>query len=178
RFYIDDSAYNVTKNLRQEMESIFDKYDLYDKIKDSGFTTEEVFTLASIVQAEAAKTNDMQLVASVFINRLKNPEDFPKLQSDATNKYYTKVILPQNEDAASQAMYEDAYDTYVSIGLTPSPIGNPGIDAILAVLEAPKTDYFYFCSDINTKECFYANTYDQHKENLKKAGINDEQYFE
>lgn len=178
KFYIDDSAYNVTKNLREETELVFDKYNLYDKIKKSDFTIEEVFTLASIVQAEAANVEDMKLVASVFINRLNNKDQFPKLQSDATKKYYTKFILPQNDDVTSQAMYEEAYDTYISKGLTPSPIGNPGIDAILAVIEAPKTDYYYFCSDINTKECFFAETFTEHKENLKKAGINDEKYYE
>lgn len=51
------------------------------------------------------------------------------------------------------------------------PICNPGLDAIKAVLYADETPYYYFCTNIETGEFFYAETLDQHNVNLKKAGL-------
>lgn len=170
-FYVDDSAYNVTKNMRAQFEKKLVDNDIYNKVKKSGFSMEEVITLASIVQAEAATPEDMKLVASVFINRLNSPDEFPKLQSDATDNYYKNVIVPNNGDSTSLSMFEQAYNTYVRDALPAGPIGNPGMDAILAVLDAPKTEYYYFCSNIETKECFFAETLSEHEKNLEKAGL-------
>lgn len=170
-FYVDDSAYNITKIMRAQLEKVFVDNNLYSKIEASGFTIEEVITLASVVQAEAATPEDMKNVASVFINRLKKPNEFPKLQSDATDNYFEKVIAPQSGDTTSLAMFEDAYNTYVRKGLPAGAVGNPGLDAILAVVDAPNTNYYYFCSNLETKECFYAETLEEHTENLKKAGL-------
>lgn len=170
-FYVDDSAYNVVRKMREQFEKVMKDNNLYEKVKKSGMSFEEVIILASIVQGEAANVDDMKNVASVFINRLNAPEEFPKLQSDATDNYYTNVIAPQNGDTTSLEMFRDAYDTYVKNGLPSGAIGNPGLDAILAVVDAPKTNYFYFCSNLSTKECFFAETLAEHEENLVKAGL-------
>lgn len=170
-FYVGDSAYNVTKNMREQFEKVMKDNDLYAKIKASGFSIEEVIILASVVQAEAANEEDMKYVASVFINRLNNPTEFPKIESDATDNYYTNVIVPQNGDTQSLEMFKDSYDTYVKKGLPAGAIGNPGLAAILAVVDAPETDYYYFCSNLQTRECFFAHTLAEHEENLVKAGL-------
>jgi UPF0755 protein len=47
--------------------------------------------------------------------------------------------------------------------------------AMLAVLDAPSTGYFFFCSNIDTRETFFAETYAQHQRNLLAAGLIDEQ---
>lgn len=170
-FYVGDSAYNVVRKIREQFENVMIENDLYSKIEKSGMSLEEVIILASIVQGEAANTEDMKNVASVFINRLNAPEEFPKLQSDATDNYYTNVIAPQNGDTTSLEMFRDAYDTYAKNGLPSGAIGNPGLDAIMAVVDAPKTNYYYFCSNLSTKECFFAETLSEHEENLIKAGL-------
>ncbi|MBQ7755932.1 MAG: endolytic transglycosylase MltG [Oscillospiraceae bacterium] len=170
-FYVGDSAYNVTRNMREQFEKVMKDNELYEKIDKSGMSVEEVIILASIVQAEAANEEDMKYVASVFINRLNNPTDFPKMESDATDNYYTNVIAPQNGDTQSLEMFKDSYDTYVKKGLPSGAIGNPGLAAILAVVDAPETDYYYFCSNLQTRECFFAHTLAEHEENLVKAGL-------
>ncbi|MBR3025595.1 MAG: endolytic transglycosylase MltG, partial [Oscillospiraceae bacterium] len=45
------------------------------------------------------------------------------------------------------------------------------LDAIKAVLWPNKTDYYYFCANIETKEPYYARTNEEHEANLIKAGI-------
>ena len=52
----------------------------------------EVMTLASIVQLEAASEDEMPKVASVFLNRLDDPDTYPMLQSDTTTNYIKNVI--------------------------------------------------------------------------------------
>ena len=130
---------------------------------------EDVLTLASVIQAEAPDTKNMKMVASVFFNRLNNPDEYPLLQSDPTTNYVEKVIKP-NIEFKSEAMFK-AYDTYQGAGLPPGPICNPGLDAINAVLYPAETDYFYFCSNLETGEFFYAETLDEHNQNLIEAGL-------
>lgn len=136
--------------------------DMYNKAADMGLTMDQVITLASIVQKEAPDVDTMPIVASVFINRLNSDGAFPKLESDPTRKYVT-----EEEDATLYA----AYNTYICKGLPPSAICNPGVDAINAVLNAASTEYYYFCSNLDTKETFFAKTLAEHNKNLKKAGL-------
>ena len=127
---------------------------------------DELITFASIVQKEAATTNTMTMVASVFWNRLNNPDDFPKLQSDPTTNYVNNVIKP-NQDVYNKTMIE-AYDTYQGAGLPPGAICNPGIEAIDAVLANQKSDYFYFIANIYTGETLFAETLEEHEANQQK----------
>lgn len=140
------------------------------KMEELHLSLDELITFASIVQKEAATTNTMTMVASVFWNRLNNPDDFPKLQSDPTTNYANNVIKP-NQDVYNKTMIE-AYDTYQGAGLPPGAICNPGIEAIDAVLANQKSDYFYFIANIYTGETLFAETLEKHEENQQK--INEE----
>ncbi len=171
-FYVNDSAYNVTKMLREHMQSKITD-EMYAKMDEMGMDLNEVMTLASIVQAEAGTAEDMPIVASVFINRLNNPDEFPNLQSDATKNYIKKVIRKAETSSAMVDHYTNVYDTYICFGLPAGPIGDPGMDAINAVLNHADTKYYYFCNNLDTGEAFYAETYEQHKDNLKLAGLSE-----
>jgi UPF0755 protein len=159
--------------------------EMYRRIADLGatlplevFGLDEFMTLASMVQWEAADIDDMRRVASVFLNRLRNPATFPLLQSDVTEKYANENILPyRNRDNAIliDSMIE-AYDTYLTPGLPPGPVNNPGMNAMLAVLDAPTNlGYFFFCSNIETGEMFFARNLAEHNQNEIRAGLRDSQ---
>ncbi len=149
--------------------------EIYKKTNEMGFTLDELITLASMVQAEAGTQEDMRLVASVFLNRLNNSSDYPYLQSDVTTKYGNETIKPfiTSKNSGIYTPIKDAYDTYKSAGLPPGPICNPGMTAIEAVLNAPKTDYLYFCANIETQEIYYAKTITEHEKNLQLANITE-----
>jgi UPF0755 protein len=138
-------------------------------MEDMGLTLDETITFASIVQAEAGNVRDMKNVASVFWNRLNSADEFPLLQSDPTTKYVNNVIMP-NIDLQADEMFR-AYNTYEGAGLPPGAICNPGLDAITAVLYPAETDYYFFCANIDTDEVYYAETLDEHEENLIIAGL-------
>ena len=131
----------------------------------------EVVTLASIVQKEAANTEQMPDIAAVFLNRLKDPDTFPNLQSDATGNYVKNVIKKAENSSVMLERYENVYNTYICFGLPAGPICNPGLDAINAVLYPADSDYLYFCHNLETGEMFLAKTDEEHEENLKKAGL-------
>ncbi len=167
-FYLDEDPQSVVKKIYRNFESKMTP-TIRQRMADLDMTMEEVITLASIVQAEASATIDMKYVASVFLNRLNNPDEFPLLQSDPTSKYVTNVIK-KYITIESQDMY-DAYDTYVGAGLPPGAICYPGMDAIEAVLYPRDSEYYYFCSNLETGEFYFATTLEEHEANLVEAGL-------
>ncbi|MCR5806767.1 MAG: endolytic transglycosylase MltG [Oscillospiraceae bacterium] len=167
-FYLDDDPQNVVKRIYRNFDAKITP-DLYGRMDDMGYSLDEVITLASIVQKEAGDELNMKIVASVFINRLDNQNKFPKLQSDPTSSYSEDVVAPNME--VYSATICDAYDTYKGEGLPPGAICNPGIEAINAVLYPRDTSYYYFCSDLDTGEFYYAETLSEHESNLRKAGL-------
>lgn len=167
-FYVGDSAYNVVKKIKSRTNEILNA-DVIKLAAERGFTIDQVVTLASIVQRESGSIEQMGAIASVFENRLAKPDEFPRLQSDTTYSYIDDVIK-KVMTVEYQDMY-DAYDTYTCVGLPIGAICNPGKDAIDAVLNPDETAYYYFCSNLETKETFFAATNEEHEENKKKAGL-------
>jgi len=179
----DGKETDTSENAKAAVNKIYNNYnsvitkEMYKKMNEMGFTLDEFMTIASMVQAEAASYEDMRLVASVFINRLKNSEVFPYLQSDPTG-YYAQNFIKPHVTPRNIGLYQpliDAYDTYLTPGLPPGPICNPGIDAINAVFDAPATDYFYFCANIETRVVYFASNITQHEANLAKVAAEMEE---
>ncbi len=147
----------------------------YERMEELNLTLDQLITFSSIVQQEAANTESMRIIASVFWNRLNAPEEFPKLQSDPTRLYAENVIKPHM--AVYDQVIVDAYNTYEGVGLPPGAIGNPGTDAIDAVLEAYETEtkYYYFYANVNTGITYYAATLEEHNANIEMVKqINEE----
>lgn len=159
------------KSVAQKMVKNFsDKItaDLYGRMNDLGWSLEKTITLASLVQAESGQSEQMRKVSSVFWNRLDNPKEFPKLQSDVTIQYVEENIKPY-ESLPNQEIY-DAYNTYKCEGLPVGPICSPGLEAIKAALYPEDTKYNYFVTD-KEGNFYYARTYSEHKKNCRTAGV-------
>ncbi len=128
-----------------------------------GFSPEQIYTIASIVEEETNKESDKGNIASVYINRISKGM---KLEADPTVKYAMrnfelKRILHGHLD------YPSPYNTYYKTGLPPGPICTPSINTIDAVLQAPKTNYIFFVAkpDFNG----YSNFASNYNEHLKFA---------
>ena len=170
-----DAEIDTTKAAETAAKKIYSNFNskitktMYKQMNEMGLTLDELITLASMVQAEVGNVEDMRMVASVFLNRLHNSETFPQLQSDVTVFYVRDYIEPYYKDydlSVSFQTISDAYDTYVAEGVPAGAVCNPGLDAINAVLDPAETDYFYFCSNEETGETFYARTVEEHEANL------------
>ncbi|MBE6882859.1 MAG: endolytic transglycosylase MltG, partial [Ruminococcaceae bacterium] len=141
----------------------------YDRMKEMGMSLDEVITLASVIQSEAAYRDDMEKVSSAFHNRLAKGSGLPYLQSDVTWFYYESEILPNVEDEALSDAYHTSYDTYYKQGLPVGPICNPGLNAIEAALYPADTNYYYFVTD-HDGNFYYAATLAEHEANIAAAG--------
>ena len=127
------------------------------------FTTYEILTIASIVEREAANPDEALNVASVFYNRLTDPNFNPKyLGSDATILYATQY---RDKDTLTNdsAINDSPYNTYTHTGLPPTPISNPGVSSLKAALNPAKTNYLYFILDKSTGTHRFSETLAQHE---------------
>jgi UPF0755 protein len=168
-FYKDENVKSVVQKIFRNTESKLTP-DIIARAADLGLTQDELLTFASIVQREVPSLSDMRTVASVFWNRENDDTFYPKRFESCTTSPYINEVIMQFADYTDQNMIE-AYDTYTIIGLPPGPICNPGLDAINAVLYPADTTYLYFCSNLDTKETFFANTLDEQEENMVLAGL-------
>ncbi|MGW4496266.1 endolytic transglycosylase MltG [Streptomyces sp. NPDC004376] len=120
----------------------------------------QAVTIASIVQAEAANKADMGKVARVVFNRL---ERGMPLQMDATLNYaLNRHILRTSTD---DTRIDSPYNSYQRMGLPPTPIGNPGEDAMKAVLSPPTGDWLYFVT-VKPGDTRFTSDYIQHMRNV------------
>lgn len=115
-------------------------------LERSGLSVHDWVTLASMVQAEAASAAEMPVIAGVFLNRL---DLGMPLQSDPTVAYGLGKALPELDAVAGDLRRDTPWNTYTRPGLPQGPIGNPGTDALLAVLTPQRTnaegvEYLYF----------------------------------
>ena len=123
---------------------------------------QQVLTLASIVEKETRFADERTLVASVFYNRLKLGM---RLQADPTTIYAItqgKYIL-ERPLTKKDLQIISPFNTYTTAGLPPSPIANPGIDSIKAVLNPATTNYLYFVANSEGKHTFSAKLADHNK---------------
>lgn len=162
-FYVDEDPEIVAQKIYAHFDSKLTEGD-YKKMDELGMTLDEVITMASMVQGEASKVEYMKKVASVFHNRRLHKAEYPKYESDPTRKYAERIA--ENLIIANDTM-TTAYNTYKAAGLPPGAINNPGREAIEAVLYPAQTNYFFFNSNIDTGETFFAETYEQHLLNLE-----------
>lgn len=132
----------------------------------------EIVIVASLIEREAKLDEDRPLVASVILNRLNIGM---KLDIDATVQYALGYQENQKNWWKKELTNDDlninsVYNTYRNQGLPPTPISNPGLAVLRAVVNAPDTDYLYYISDRNGRN-HYARTLEEHNKNIIKYGL-------
>jgi UPF0755 protein len=137
---------------------------------------------AALIQAEAANKDDMKMISCVINNRIKTAEKggvskwgeggLNLLELDSTVTYPHKTKSSDLKADVLEKFKDNKYNTYSQQGLPPGPICNPGIDALKAVLEPSRNDYYYFCHSQGEKpKPYYAKTFAEHNKNRKLAGL-------
>jgi len=152
----------LSQGQKQRIEEIWAGRDANLPLDDIN----QFVTLASIVEKETGVASERPHVASVFYNRLARNM---RLQSDPTVIY---GIFGGSGKPAGRPIYrsdldkETPFNTYKINGLPPSPIANPGRDALEAVAHPPQTQDLYFVAD-GTGGHVFAKTLDEHNRNVR-----------
>ncbi|MBK6013675.1 endolytic transglycosylase MltG [Streptomyces sp. MBT53] len=120
----------------------------------------QAVTIASIVQAEAASKADMGKVARVIFNRL---ERGMPLQMDSTINYALNRSTLRT--TTNDTRVDSPYNSYQRMGLPPTPIDNPGEDAMRAAINPPPGDWLYFVT-VKPGDTRFAATYEEHQRNV------------
>ncbi len=123
---------------------------------------DEILVLASIIEREANSEISMKMVSSVLQNRMKI--NMP-LQADASIEYI--LDKPLSELTPDDLKIDSPYNTYLNTGLPPTPIGNPGLIAIQAVLNPSDTEFLFYITG-EDGEFYYAKNYSTHLRNIDK----------
>jgi UPF0755 protein len=180
---LDSEPRDVIVRLKSEFDRRFEKLS-HDQLAGVqslqgafGWGMREIVTLASIIEKEAAVDDERPVIASVFMNRLRDPSFTPKrLQSDPTSAYgcwampdlascraFTGKTTPEmNSDE------QNPYSTYRHEGLPPGPITNPGEKSLAAVLAPAETRFLFFVARGEGRHTF-SETYAQHNEAIRKG---------
>ncbi|MFN3522449.1 MAG: endolytic transglycosylase MltG [Phenylobacterium sp.] len=128
-------------------------------------TPEEAVILASVVEKETGVAAERPRVAAVFINRLRKGM---RLESDPTIIYGLTGGKPLGRGIRlSELTSKTPYNTYMIDGLPPTPIANPGREALAAVMDPPKTEDLFFVADGSGGHAF-SPTYDEHLKNVER----------
>jgi UPF0755 protein len=138
-------------NFYAHLHEIYDEVVLFEKPLD------EIVIMASLLEKEAYDLETMRMISGILWKRLEI--DMP-LQVDA-------VFLYINGKNTYELTLDDLattspYNTYKHKGLPPGAIANPGLDAILAAVTPPETDFLFYLSD-REGNTYYSRTFEQHK---------------
>ncbi len=143
--------------------------ELSEGFSRHGLNVYQAVTLASIVQREMVHPSEGPIIASVYLNRLQTGM---KLDADPTVQYALGYNALQrtwwtNPLTAIDLQAPSSYNTYLSDGLPPTPISNPGLDALQAVADAANTPYFYFSARCDGSGYHqFAETFEEHLKHL------------
>jgi UPF0755 protein len=126
-------------------------------------TPYQAVILASIIEKECKRPEERPVIAGVMFNRLRQNM---RLQVNATLNYVLNTKNPwfTNE----QINTHSPYNTYLHRGLPPTPICNPGLASIRAVLEPADVPYLYYVAQGDGSNLF-AITLQEHLKNVHDA---------
>jgi peptidoglycan lytic transglycosylase G len=180
-FPIDSDPATVVARLVTETQRRFDRLtkrhpEGWNRLQNElGLDRRGALTLASMVEKEAAVADERVTIASVFLNRMLR-DDYPHLQSDPTAMYGCYAMadaIPACRDfegRATGAINRDranVFSTYVTPGLPPGPVCNPGDASIEAVLKPADTTYLFFVAKGGGRHTF-SEDYDAHQQAVER----------
>ncbi|WAE75161.1 endolytic transglycosylase MltG [Streptomonospora nanhaiensis] len=143
RFDPGTEAMSMLKTMVTHHRNVTEEMELEERAAGAGYDPNEIMAMASIIQAESGKAEDMPMISRVIYNRL---DIGMNLGMDSTCFYAIgEYGIALNNDQLAQCEADTSgFDTYHKSGLPPGPFVAPGEDAIEAALEPAEGDWLYF----------------------------------
>lgn len=156
QFYVDMQASSAINKFLDVFYMRFDS-EMTNLLNNMGLNMDDVITIASMIEKEAASDDERGYIASVIYNRLN--AGMP-LGIDATLLYE----YPDHEGAPTAEMLQkdSPYNSRIHTGLPPTPICNPGLPSIKAALQPEDTNYYYYALDTETGTHRFFETEGEH----------------
>ena len=156
-FYENTTMENIIETLLKETKKQLEPYK--EAILNSGYTTHQILTMASIVDKEAKTLDNRKTVSQVFWTRLR---DNWSLGSDVTSYYGVQKDLTEGI-TIDELLDQNPYNTRLTDGtmngkLPIGPICNADVTSVEATLNPSPTNYYYFVANVCTGEVFFQTT--------------------
>jgi UPF0755 protein len=143
-FFEGSSTVEIIKKLKSEMDKIFEADSVIMQMSKLKMSKNDILVLASIIDGETNKISELALISGVYHNRLRKGI---RLQADPTIQYLKRNRRSKNKVYYKDLEIDSPFNTYKHRGLPPSPINNPGKNAVLAAIFPEETDYIFFVAD-------------------------------
>ena len=176
--FLDAFDARFTDIMREDLENMQSRYAKLlanrgysgEYIAEHALTLHQVLTIASVVERETANDAESYDIASVFYNRVTNP-NILTMGSDAT-VYYAIGDYFHDKDKLEQSDIDSdsPYNTRKAQGIPPGPICNPGAYSLYAALDPNDTNYHYFIYDAANSQHLFSATYDEHLAKARELG--------
>ena len=169
KFYWNTTADKFVNKMILESKKFWNNGRI-QKLEELKLNRLQVITLASIVNKETTKIDERSRVAGLYINRLKKGM---KLQSDPTVIYALKkkkgFDLKIKRVLYKDLLVKSPYNTYLNLGIPPSPICIPDVSSIDAVLNYERHNYIFMCASVDRFGYHnFSRTLSQHNRNKDK----------
>ncbi|MGW0435096.1 endolytic transglycosylase MltG [Micromonospora sp. NPDC003197] len=175
------TAEGILKEMVNRFLTVTGEMKFADEVqaKRGGISPYEALIVASLAQAEAGNKDDLGKVARVAYNRAYS-ETFPCkcLEMDVTVNYYLESIGKETKTSGqmteSELLDEKSPYSRKLRGMIPTPINNPGKDALQGAMDPPPGKWLYFVAIDKEGHSEFAETYEQHQRNedkARKAGV-------
>jgi UPF0755 protein len=174
-FNKDGGEKEILDKMLSQFDNIFTE-EYKKRAKELNMSIDDIITLASIIEREAAVPEERSKIAGVFYNRLKSKDaTLRRLQSCASIQYifFLKTGEIKDRILTEDTKVDDPYNTYIHEGLPPGPICCPGEGAINAALCPEENDFMYFVAkEDGSKTHFFSKTFKEHLSAQAKAQKN------
>jgi len=173
------TAEGILRTMVQGFVNVTGEIDFADRVarERGGISPYEALIVASLAQAEAGIAEDLGKVARVAYNRVYG--DFPCncLQFDVTVNYYWELTgkkTKASKDMRREELYDEKnpYSSHAHSGLPPTPINNPGKQAMEGAMDPPKGNWLYFVAIDKSGRSAFTHDYNEHLRNMEIAKRN------
>jgi len=170
KLYPDTYSFPIDADAEEIIQVLTDNYEnkispLRSDIVKTGLTEDEVISLAAIIERETLSDEEKPIVAGILLKRMNS--DWA-LETDANIQY---IIGDESEwwpiPTIEDRKIPSPYNSYLNLGLPPTPIANPGIESIKAVIYSEPSDYWFYLHD-KSGNIHYGATLVDHNINIEK----------
>lgn len=150
---LDNFEFRFSEEMRAQLDA------LNANVTGGSYGVREVVIVASLIEKESAAPAESPKIAGVIYNRLFRWGDTPAyLNIDAA-----LVYAQGGDNTTINTQLDSPYNTYTNVGLTPTPIANPGLSSLQAALNPETHDYYYYVLNPATGMHQFSTTYEEHE---------------